>query len=101
MRAAVLFRQYLLHFGGQLLDKLHVLRNSEQRILRKYLLRRDGIGMLTFVGVVILDQELAVAVLDDGLGVALDLVYHAEDLSDLGVERSSSTSIMTALSTVG
>ena len=47
----------------------------------------SGVGILAFVGVVVLEQELAVAVLDDGLGMALDLVYHAEDLSDLGVER--------------
>ena len=42
-----------------------------------------GIGILAFVGVVVLEQELAVAVLDDRLGVALDLVYHAEDFGDL------------------
>ena len=36
-----------------------------------------GIGIFAFVGVVVLDQELAVAVLDDRLGVGLDLVYDA------------------------
>jgi hypothetical protein len=46
-----------------------------------------GIRILAFVGVVVLEQELAVAVLDDRLRVALDLVDDAEDLGDLDVER--------------
>ena len=46
-----------------------------------------GIGILAFFGVVVLEQELAVAVLDDRLGVGLDFVHDAEDLGDLGVER--------------
>src|SRR5262245_18764620 len=35
----------------------------------------------------VLKQELAVTVLDDGLRVALDLIHYAKDLIDLGVER--------------
>ena len=46
-----------------------------------------GVGVLALLGVVVLEQELAVAVFDDGLGVGLDFVHHAQDLGDLGVER--------------
>lgn len=46
-----------------------------------------GIGIFIFVGVVVLEQKLAVAVLDYWLGVALDLGYDAEDLGDLDAER--------------
>ena len=45
-----------------------------------------SVGILAFVGVVVLEQDVAVAVLDDGLRVLLDLVHDAEDLGDLGVE---------------
>jgi hypothetical protein len=38
-------------------------------------------------GVVVLEQELAVAVLDDRLRVGLDLGYHPQDFGDLDVER--------------
>lgn len=46
-----------------------------------------GIGIRALIGVVILDQELAVTALDDRLGVQLDLVHDPQDLGDLGVER--------------
>jgi hypothetical protein len=42
-----------------------------------------GLGIFAFFRVVVLEQELAVAVLDDRLGVALDLIYNAEYLGDL------------------
>ena len=45
-----------------------------------------GIGIFTF-GVVVLDQELAVAVLDDGFRVVLNLIYNTEDFGDLHIER--------------
>jgi hypothetical protein len=35
-----------------------------------------GIGILTFLGVVIVDQEVAVAVFDDRLRVGLNLGHH-------------------------
>jgi hypothetical protein len=46
-----------------------------------------GIGILALIGVVVLEQELAVAVLDDRLRVGLNLRHHAQDLGDLEVER--------------
>ena len=46
-----------------------------------------GIGIFAFVRIVIVEEELAVAVLDDWFGEVLDLVCDAEDLGDLGVER--------------
>lgn len=46
-----------------------------------------GIGILALVGVVVLEQELAVAVLDDRLRVGLDLRHHAQDFGDLDVDR--------------
>ena len=46
-----------------------------------------GIGILSLVGVVVLEQELAVAVLDDGLRVGLDLGHHPQDFGDLDAER--------------
>ena len=45
-----------------------------------------GVGVFAFLGVVVLKQELAVAVFDDGLGVGLDFVHHAQRLGNLGVE---------------
>ncbi len=46
-----------------------------------------GIGILALVGVVVLEQELAVAVLDDGFRVGLYLGHHAQDFGDLDVKR--------------
>lgn len=46
-----------------------------------------GIGILALVGVVVLEQELAVAVLDDRLRMSLNLRHHAQDFGDLDVER--------------
>ena len=46
-----------------------------------------GIGVLALVGVVVLEQELAVAVLDDRLRVGLNLRHHAQDFGDLDVDR--------------
>jgi len=46
-----------------------------------------GVGVFALLGVVVLKQELAVGVFDDGLGVGLDFVRHAEDFIDLGVKR--------------
>ena len=45
-----------------------------------------GVGVFAFVGVVVLEQKLAVAVLDDRFRVALDLVHYAEYLGDLDFE---------------
>ena len=47
----------------------------------------DGIGILALVGVVVLQQELAVAMLDDRLRVGLNLRHHAQDFGDLDVDR--------------
>ena len=46
-----------------------------------------GVGVFPFLGVVVLKQEVAIAVFDDGRRVGLDFVHHAKDLSDLSVER--------------
>lgn len=46
-----------------------------------------GIGILALVGVVVLEQEFAVAVLDDRLRVGLDLGHHPQDFGDFDVER--------------
>ena len=46
-----------------------------------------GIGVLAFLGVVVLEQELPIAVLNNEFGVRLDLVHHAQNLGDLGVKR--------------
>lgn len=48
----------------------------------------DSIGVLAIVGVIVLEQKIAVAMLDDRLGVGLDLVHDAQDFGDLAVERS-------------
>jgi len=47
----------------------------------------NGIGILALVGVVVAEQELAVAVLDDRFRVGLNLRHHAQDFGDLAVER--------------
>lgn len=49
--------------------------------------RRQYIGMLALVRVVVLKQKIAVAVLDDRLRVGLNLRHHAQDFGDLDVER--------------
>lgn len=46
-----------------------------------------GVRVFASVGVVVLEQEVAVAVFDAGLGVVLYFVDDAEDFGDLGVER--------------
>ncbi|PIQ52081.1 MAG: hypothetical protein COW02_11025 [Comamonadaceae bacterium CG12_big_fil_rev_8_21_14_0_65_59_15] len=46
-----------------------------------------GIGILALVGVVVLQQELAVTVLDDRLRVGLYLSHHAQDFGNLDVQR--------------
>lgn len=40
-----------------------------------------GIGILALVGVVVLEQELTVAMLDDGLRVGLNIRHHAPPLN--------------------
>ena len=46
-----------------------------------------GIGIFALVGVVVLEQELAVAVLDDRLRVGLNLRHHPQSFGDLDVDR--------------
>jgi len=46
-----------------------------------------GVGVFALVRIVVLKQEVALAVFDDGPGVGLDFVCHAQDLADLGSER--------------
>lgn len=46
-----------------------------------------GLGILRLVGVVVVQEKLPVAVLDDRPGVGLDLVHDAQDLGDLGAQR--------------
>jgi len=50
-----------------------------------------GIGILALVGVVILQQEIAVAVLDNRLRVGFNLRHHAQDF---GVLMSSAASVL-------
>ena len=45
-----------------------------------------GIGVFAIICVIILKQKILVAVFDDGFGMRLDFVHHAQDFGDLGVE---------------
>ena len=49
------------------------------------------IEVFAFLGVMVLKQEVALGVFDDGPGVGLDFVHHSRDFDDLAVERGLRT----------
>jgi hypothetical protein len=44
-----------------------------------------GVRVFTLLGVVVLEEEITVAVFDNRPGMCLDFVHHAEDFVDFGV----------------
>ena len=45
-----------------------------------------GVGLFPSICVIILKQKILVAVFDDGSGMRLDFVHHAQDFSDLAIK---------------
>lgn len=45
-----------------------------------------GVGVFALLGVVAIQQELAVTIFDDALGVPLDFVHYAQDFADFSLE---------------
>jgi len=45
-----------------------------------------GVGVFAIIRVIVLKQKIQVAVFDDGFGVCLDFVHHAQDFGDLAIE---------------